>query len=702
MRKAKIIETVAASAVGLAVIIAITAIMSVSYTAWKADYDAIVAGNIKPPKQVLQSIDAALADGKVYYDNNLAAVRSEDLVVTAHYKLGDEDVYEVVEPKNYEVQVPSDFVTNGGTVVVVFKGKKATLDVALVAVALDRIEIEQAPYTVYYKTGAVFSDSGMKVYAVYNDGSRKLLDRSDYTVDVTTPLTSSDSVRTVEYADGDTVKTADVDIEVSDVFADGRVVSVSAADECIALVGTDITEVKPSLKITYESGNSKLIGNDYTVLNPSETLRFGKAYALDVKYNGNPRIVASVPVVVRDHIEAEDTVIVGGKKNTETSYLFEGGKFIADADVTFAGDFSREVNKGNEGSFTTVIESYSDCMASITMRCGNSYTSRDDNGYYWMKPLQINSILDLTVNGEPVQIGNNVVLKGCGPSESNTNTASNYAPLFGVYYEFTFGNVALSAGNNEIKFNFKTSTLGEKNCWGELLSTMNVDWFDVETTGVKVDSDAVLSDIELGYIAIGYGDTLADAVDSVSVIGNMSDGNRVVMDKALFDVEIVSGNVSDGTIFCDTYKFRATLKTDPTVFAEREVTIEHYECIVKSAAIELIDGKVYWVFTFDNVGYTLDDYEFFDGNVTFDIADAAFDRRSATFRIDVTDFAAGQFNPHLRVKGSLYVNGANSNGDIRGDELVFVNGQSLSVGGKTYTLSKKWEMPALIITEAAE
>ena len=252
-------------------------------------------------------------------------------------------------------------------------------------------------------------------------------------------------------------------------------VSVSAADECIALVGTDITEVKPLLKITYESGNSKLIGNDYTVLNPSETLRFGKAYALDVKYNGNPRIVASVPVVVRDHIEAEDTVIVGGKKNTETSYLFEGGKFIADADVTFAGDFSREVNKGNEGSFTTVIESYSDCMASITMRCGNSYTSRDDNGYYWMKPLQINSILDLTVNGEPVQIGNNVVLKGCGPSESNTSSSSNYAPLFGVYYEFTFGNVALSAGNNEIKFNFKTSTLGEKNCWGELLSTMNVD-----------------------------------------------------------------------------------------------------------------------------------------------------------------------------------------------------------------------------------
>ena len=57
-------------------------------------------------------------------------------------------------------------------------------------------------------------------------------------------------------------------------------------------------------------------------------------------------------------------------------------------------------------------------------------------------------------------------------------------------YDILIANISLKEGTNEIYFKFKTSTIGQKNCWGRSPSTMNVDFVKIqedvlETVGIN-------------------------------------------------------------------------------------------------------------------------------------------------------------------------------------------------------------------------
>ena len=125
------------------------------------------------------------------------------------------------------------------------------------------------------------------------------------------------------------------------------------------------------------------------------------------------------------------------------------------------------------------------------------------------------------------------------------------------------------------------------------------------------------------------------------------------------------------------------------------------------------NGRAYYVFGFDSVGYTEEDYEFFgDESVVYPVESSEFDDMTATFRIDVTDVAVGIIYPHLRIEGENYVNGVNVNGDpvygevdennnIVNNYIEFTEGKSVTLGGKTYTLTEQYGMHALSVTAAA-
>lgn len=704
MRKRKIaltIEIVTVCLVALMVVVVALSTIIPSFLSWKKVFEATNVKTEKPPKTVLQSIDAELVEGKVYYDNNLASVKNEDLIVTAHYLTGEEASSETLEATAYEVSVPADFAVHGGDVTVKYKQKTATVSVELVAVAVVDLELTQNPYTIAYRTGDTFSYTGMEIYAVYNDGSKKQLTAVDYSTDVTTALTEGTKSHEVTYTENGTTVKLNVPITVSDNFANGKIVSISAAGDCYAEAGTDIASVRPLVKCTYESGNSVLT-DDYTVTNDSETVLFGKEYLLKVTYNGDNRRKAEIPVIVRSHVEGENTTVVGGKTNAEASYVFENGKFIPTGEkVSFAGSFANAVKNGKEASITFSVESYTDCIADITLNCGNSYITKDDGGYYWMQPLQINTILDMTVNGEPVTIGNNVVLKGCGPSENT----SSYAPLYGVYYEFTFEDIQLIAGVNLVKLEFKNSTEGATTCWSESPSTMNIDWINIDTKGTVVDENATIVSIELSEnYAINYGDSVSSVLSSIPVAAVMSDGTRRKIDGGSYTVEVVQGDISGGRFVNGDYTLKATLNSDPEIESTAEFSIFVVSTEVIGADIIEEGDKVYWVFVFENIGYTEEDYEFFDANVTFE-ADITIDGDVLTAKIDVTEFTANTaagFNPHAKIQGSNYYNGgANANGDLRGDRLVYENGKTITVGTRTYTLKTNYSMPALYITDTA-
>jgi hypothetical protein len=91
---------------------------------------------------------------------------------------------------------------------------------------------------------------------------------------------------------------------------------------------------------------------------------------------------------------------------------------------------------------------------------------------------------------------------------------------------------------------------------------------------------------------------------------------------------------------------------------------------------------------------------FFDTALSYtgDSLDITFGLKTFTLKIDCTDFAAGTYYPHMKVGGSNYENGANANGDLRGNGLAWTNGKSVTLNGRTYKLNTEWSMPTLVIS----
>lgn len=670
-----------------------------SYNAHK-DYLAQVEEQMKENEQaaikpVLESLTVELKEGVKYYANDLADAKVEHFTVTANYVKGEESYTEPVEEGKFTVSTPDDFYARGGDITITYRGVSVKITVELVPVVIETLEVVESPYTVKYAQGTTFDASGMVIQAVYNDGSTKILASDAYSVDTTTALGLSDKEVTVTYGSGENAKTVKVSITVAETVVDGDVKSISVSN-AIVNAGDTLDKASMTVIATYESGNRKALSADeYTVSASTEATRFGKEYELTVSYNEDTTKTAKTDVTVRYTLQGEDGVIVGGAKKTETEYVIIDGVITETTnDVTFAGNFSKTVTNGNEGSLTLYIDSIAGTVGNITMRCGNSYLV-GAKGNYSMQPLQINTILDLTINGRKVEIPDSVVLKGCGPH-------ADYAPLYGIYYEFTFENVQLDAGMNEVKFSFKKSTVGATNCWGETPSTMNIDYVHFDTLGAALPENYEIAELEITNVFnIAYKQSIKNL--AVSVVGTATDGFKMGLDADLYDVRIASGNTEGGYFHAGTYTIEVSLKSNPAVKATMEYTVEAPKSfVVLNCYVELVDGKVYYVFAGNSTGYEAEDFVIFDGTKELKFT-ASFTDETFVFKCDVTDMAAGTFYPHMKVEGNPYNNGkaadttAGKNGDVLGHGLTFTNGQSVTLNGKTYTIKLEWEMPTLVV-----
>lgn len=83
------------------------------------------------------------------------------------------------------------------------------------AAALEKIEVT-VPQKTEYEIGEAFNDDGMAVYAVYSDGSRKILTYGTYTVSGFDSSEAGDKVITVIYTEGDVEKTGKFEITVKE------------------------------------------------------------------------------------------------------------------------------------------------------------------------------------------------------------------------------------------------------------------------------------------------------------------------------------------------------------------------------------------------------------------------------------------------------------------------------------------------------
>ena len=661
-----------------------------------ADYLEKLIEMSKPePKPVLESITVDLKEGVEYFDNDLAEPKAEDFLVVANYTLDGEAYSEEIAAGKFSFHVETDFYAVGGDIQITYKNKIEILHIDLTPVEIQSLSITQKPYTVKYQTGTSFSADGLILSAVYNDGSTKRIDPEKYIINAQQTLTTSDTSVSVGYTEGGKRYTVDIPIGVVDHLDNGTVIALTLAGDAIVQHGQKLSNTQMEINAVYESGNRvPLNKSEYTVSGGDTVAKFGKAYTVTVTYNENPALSLPTGVIVRSTIQGEDGIIVGGSRKTETEYAVVDGVITnLNKGVSFAGDFGKTVLKGGEGSLTLTINSESAVVGNITMRCGNSYccfvNGADKSAGYRMLPLQINTILDVTVNGVEIEIPNTVVLKG-------TDVNKDYQPLYGIYYEFTFENIALEAGTNVVKFSFKTSTAGAMNCWNESPSTMNIDYVNFDTVGNEIPDSFAIENIELSpNYTVAVGGRVSDL--KPPVIATLENGTRVLVPGDQFYYMVSGSGAGETYTKYGKYTVTAMLKSNTAVTASTDV--EFVGIKILNARIEQEDDRVYYVFSGECYGYTADDLMFFDGSKMYDMI-TEFTDSTVTFKIDVTHLTPGtMIYPHLRVKGTVYYNGgANNNGDIRGNGLTFTNGQTISYNNQTYTLVREWEMPVLKIT----
>lgn len=701
----RIIE-IAALLLGLVITIGVViAIPLKSYNEYK-DYLAEIEKQNEEIKQqaikpVLQSITAELKEGVKFFANDMAEVRAEHFVVTATYaKEGMEPWSEPVDEDDFTVSSPSDFYAKGGNVTIKYKGVSTAVSIALEPVVLESIEVTVNPYTIKYRAGSRFDASGMIITAFYNDGSSKILEDDQYTVDEKI-LAIGDTTAAVSFTDGGVTKTCDVAIGVSELLNNGEVTSIIIVDDAIVYAGNSISTASLEVNAVYESGNRRpLTKDEYTISADLGAVEFGKMYHLTVSYNEDPTKTATTDIKVRQTLQGENGTIVGGSSNKEDEYaVIDGVITKLENQVSFAGGFAGSVLNGDDAYLVLTLNSAAECVGDITVRCSNSYNvylngTNDKDGYI-MKPLQINTILDLTINGREVKVPATVILRGCGPYEK-------YAPLYGIYYEFTFSDVELDAGVNQVKFNFKKSTIGATTCWNESPSTLNIDCVHFDTLGSEVPDEYTITGIEIqNNLAPTYGQKYSDL--KVSVIATIDNGSKIDISENLCDIKISGGKEGETVFGFGTYTVTATLKSDPSISASIDVEVPVFESFeVQSVGIEIVDGKLLYVFTGKCTGYEEDEIELFDGSTVYP---TVIELGETTFRmyVDATDAGYGYtYWPHIRLNGENYNNGINNKGDVIGRGLKFTDGQKIVFNGKVYTIVNQYDMPTLVVEKSVD
>ena len=113
--------------------------------------------------------------------------------------------------------------------------------------------------------------------------------------------------------------------------------------------------------------------------------------------------------------------------------------------------------------------------------------------------------------------------------------------------------------------------------------------------------------------------------------------------------------------------------------------------VAQPTSVDIVEenGSVYYILTYNVIGYDISTFEFFD-NATIYVYDTPIvDGNNVTFRFNITDLPVDVW-PHLRING---VNWDGDNGDVK----VACTTKTIELNGKTYTLKVQYDMPTVVI-----
>lgn len=604
-----------------------------------------------------------LKGGVKYYKNNKAAPKPSDFVVTGIYqpKKDDQPVFEQVlkyEKRPYIVSVGPKFAFEGGDITVSYGAFSKSLTVGLLDYVLENIKIEKTPYVTVYQVGQIFDDTGMVVTANYNNGHKEVISKNDYVISNLHALTTDDKDITVSY-NGKSVK---LPITVVNSLVNGRVISIFPEKEYFEVnKGDDIASKEVHILARYESGNIiSLSSSLYTLNRNSVFAKNGNFYSYEALLKTNPDIKCDVRFKVHNRIESEYTKIVGGRAITEKEYKYKNGSYSLVGDVTFAGDFQDAVNGGSEAYISFDTFAYADSYAELSFKISNTLIDLSGLDDYYMKPLQINSVMDLVVNDEIVPIDDSTILEASGPNK-------NFAILFNIYEYITLPNIKLKAGENNIKLKFKKSTLSEMTCFdNSLASSLNVDYIDMDVIGRKISDSSKIVSIELDpNFTINMGDDMNSK--TITVIATYDNGIKRILDESEMDIIKPTGIITTE----GSYGIQITLKSDPSKSISKTFEVYYKELTLtlnsshNLARLEIIDNKPTYILKATKTGSVSDEtlFECYDNNVSLPFIKYVLNGQTIELYFDasILNASSNRFYPHLKVDG---VNWDKNKGDV--------------------------------------
>ena len=292
------------------------------------------------------------------------------------------------------------------------------------------IEMTTPPTNSDYGVGDVFDPTGMVLKITWNDGwVQEIKDGQNCVITPSGPIEYGTESVKITY---DTW-TYDFPLNVHKITG---MELIALPARTLYAEGEAFSTVGLGLDLVFDDDSTRALTSGYTLSENAASLSASDE-SVTVTYSyGDEDFTVDVPITVVPLssvkvIEAEDGVISGGVvvDNPRASSLLK---------YASGEGFVRDFKQG--GTITINVQALKETTASLRF-VASSYEDDPDGGDFAI-PLQINEVVDVTFNGEPVEIGDDEILPGGYDDERGTN--SRYCH----WYEVALDDVTLNEGNN--------------------------------------------------------------------------------------------------------------------------------------------------------------------------------------------------------------------------------------------------------------
>lgn len=474
MKKLLLTKRILLISLSSACAVTIGAVFLTSYISWSNYYKEMIEKKEQfdkenePEVTIMTGISVKVKDGVGFFKNGRADASKSNFIVEGNYTIGNtvnqREYTEELTGNEYNLTVPSDFTENGGDLVFNYtktevkkdengevikdeEGKDVyetiydfteTLSIDLLDVKLDHLQITQNPYIVCYTEGDKFNIEGLKVDAIYNDGT-KIDDLNNSLLSYSKEKLSLDtSSFKVDYKYGeneDEIISCYVPIKVMSKgeFSNGQLENLVVFSDTSIEEGKDINSFKPTVYGNYSSGNYLLLDESkYTLSGLKGVAEFGKKYNVTITSKENNNVSTRIKLTTTKNIFANDASIKGATKYDNYVKDFDSGDYI---------EF-----KYNSKEATN---------ANLSLKMSNGYLNYE-NGKFYANNIDFNDFAYLSINGKIRDT--NYTFTNVGPFDYMSEAYNNYQNI-------NLGMYQLNEGDNLIRISFKDSNLDLKSAF---------------------------------------------------------------------------------------------------------------------------------------------------------------------------------------------------------------------------------------------